>query len=454
MKFKLTQTPGPTAPAGRLFTEKEQRKFIALALTFVVISGVMVWGIVTSQSEPKKPAEGEQASAQAESSLATPQFRTDELRKLVRDGSREERADIETPALAIALADARLYNWVHYDAMGGRELDAGVSAELLAAPDASRGRIVRLRGFVEELVSYEESPLLPAHFRGRLKLDDGTPVFVTFQTCVDYEFGAGDYVQVDGQFVKVLGREVAGAWLEAPLVVGPRARKSYPAMGKVTSLAKQDLDTNFGILNELASEERIEYWRVISYTRDADMTKVDWRSAPLLDKETMGKLSADPESFLGVPLRIPPCRVMDMWPEAQGENPARVKRLSVGWLSTAEWMRTPNPAILFATVQPVPDYKMGSDVTARGYFVHMRLYESRDLGQREAPVFVLAGMDPYETPRDGVFTRVLAIVSLSLLGLVGLFWMLLRRDSAKSRELDEELKRRRRERRTKATANA
>ena len=453
MKFKISQTPGPTAPSGRLFTEKEQRKFIALALTFLVISGVMVWGIVTSGSEPQKPAEGEQASAQAESTLATPQFRTDELRQLVRDGTREERADIEPPALAIALADARLYNWVHYDAMGGRELDASVSAELLAAPDASRGKILRLRGFVEELVGYEESPNFPAHFRGRLKLDDGTPVFATFQTCVDYEFGAGDYVQVDGMFVKVLGREVAGTWLEAPLIVGPRAQKSYPKMGQVTSLEKKDLDQNFGILDQLASAERIEFWRVVSYTRDVDMTKLDWRSAPLLDKDTMGRLSSDPESFLGVPVRIPPCRVQDMWPQLQGENPARVAKLTEGWLGASEWLRTPNPVIQFATLVPVPDYKIGSEVTARGFFVHMREYEAVG-GKRKAPVFVLAGMDPYETPKDGVFSRVLGIVSVSLLALVGLFWMLLRRDGAKSRELDEELKRRRRERRTKATANA
>lgn len=454
MKFKITQTPGNVPSTGKLFTEKEQRKFIALGLTFVVITGGMLWGIANSGGgATDKPKNGGELATQAESSFATPQFRTDELRQLVRDGSREERADIETPALTVALADARLYNWVHFAAMGGRELDASVSAELLAAPDAARGKVLRLRGIVEELVSYAESPNLPAHFRGRLKLDDGTPVFVTFQTCVDYEFGAGDYVQVDGQFVKLLGREVAGAWLEAPLVVGPRAQRSYPAMGKVTSLEKKDLDTNFGILDQLASAERIEFWRVVGYTRDADMAKVDWRSAPLLDKETMGKLSADPESFLGVPIRIPPCRVQDMWPQPQGENPARVTKLNEGWLGAAEWMRTPNPVIQFATLLPVPDYKIGSEVTARGFFVHMREYEAVG-GTRKAPVFVMAGMDPYETPKDGVFTRVLAIVSVSLLALVGLFWLLLRRDGAKSRELDLELKRRRRERRTKATASA
>lgn len=453
MKFKTSHTPGTTPPSGRLFTEREQRKFIVLGFTFVVIGAGMFWGIVTSRSGPEKPEDSERTTQQPESSLATPQFRTDELRKLVRDATREDRADIETPALGVALADARLYNWVHYAAMGGRELDASVAAELLAAPDTSRGKVLRLRGFVEELVSYEESPLLPAHFRGRLKLDDGTQVFATFQTCVDYEFGAGDYVQVDGQFVKVLGREVAGAWLEAPLVVGPRAQKSYPAMGKVTSLAKQDLDSNFGILDELASAERIEFWRVVSYTRDVDMTQLDWRSAPLLDKDTMGRLSSEPESFLGVPIRIPPCRVQDMWTQPQGENPARITQLTEGWLGASDWLRTSNPVIQFATLVPVPDYKIGSEVTARGFFVHMREYEAVG-GTRKAPVFVIAGMDPYEVPRDGVFTRVLGIVSLSLLALVGLFWMLLRRDGAKSRALDEELKRRRRERRTKATANA
>lgn len=453
MRFKTTREPAPKPSADRLFSTGEQRRFAGRVLGFLIFTGLLYSGYQYLRPAPDATKSAHAGPTEPQSTLATPQFRTDELRKLVRDGTREERADIETPALAITLADARLYNWVHYEAMGGRELDAGVAAELLAAPDASRGKVVRLRGFVEELVSYEETPLLPAHFRGRLKLDDGTPVFVTFQTCVDYEFGAGDYVQVDGQFVKVLGREVAGAWLEAPLVVGPRAQQSYPAMGKVTSLEKRDLDTNFGILDQLESAERIEYWRVVSYTRDVDMATIDWRSAPLLDKETMGKLSNDPESFLAVPIRIPPCRVQDMWPQLQGENPARVAKLTEGWLGASEWLRTPNPVIQFATLVPVPQYKIGSEVTARGFFVHMREYEAVG-GKRKAPVFVIAGMDPYEVPKDGVFSRVLGIVSVSLLALVGLFWMLLRRDGAKSRELDSELKRRRRERRTKATAHA
>jgi len=49
---------------------------------------------------------------------------------------------------------------------------------------------------------------------------------------------------------------------------------------------------------------------------------------------------------------------------------------------------------------------------------------------------------------------VLYIVGGSFAAIVGLFWYLLRRDRTKAAELDAELARRRRERRTKAAAGA
>jgi hypothetical protein len=450
MKFKTTSTPGNAPSDGKLFTDRERRKLLFMVLLFAAVTGSMIWGFVTSGGKvPAADARRRRDSA-PQSEIATPTFRRDELAARVKDATREERADIETPALALALEDARLYTWDHFVPMKGVELSAPLAAELVANPSEARARVVRLRGALSEFVSYPESQSLPAHFRALLTLDDGGKVFVVFQSCVEYEFGNDDYVHLDGLFVKTLGREVGGTWLEAPLVVGPRAQVSFPALGKVTSLARADWGEDFGRYDEVSTNERVEYWRVVSYARDVDPASIDWAKAAVLDAETMGKLSEDPAQFLAVPLRIPPCRIQDIWTQRQRENPARVAQLTEGWIGANEWLRTPNPVIQFTTLLPDPGFQIGSEVTARGFFVRMNQYEAVG-GTRRAPVFVLTALEPYELPKESVFSFVLYIVGGTFVGIVALFWYLLRRDRAKAAELDAELARRRRERRARAS---
>lgn len=453
MKFKTSHTPNAGPADGKLLTDRERKKLLFMTLLFAVVGGGMIWGWVTGGGQAPEQEERRRREGAPQTEIATPNFRRDELAALAKDGTREERADIETAALALALEDARLYTWDHFAPMGGVELAAPLATELAASPAPARGRVLRLRGRLSEFVSFPESGSLPAHFRALLTLDDGGPVFIVFQSCVDYEFGNGDYVHMDGLFVKTLGREVAGAWLEAPLVVGPRAQVSYPALGKVTSLARADWGEDFGRYDEVSTSEREEYWRVVSYARDVDPASIDWSKARTLDTAAMAQLSADPSSFLAVPLRIPPCRIQDIWTQRQRENPARVMTLTEGWIGANEWLRTPNPVIQFTTLLPDPGYKIGSEVTARGFFVRMNQYEAVG-GTRKAPVFVLTALDPYELPKESVFNTVLYIVGASCAGIVVLFSFLLRRDRAKAAELDAELTRRRRERRNRAAAKA
>ncbi|MBM3991560.1 MAG: hypothetical protein FJ298_11210 [Planctomycetes bacterium] len=453
MKFKLSHSPSAGPADGKLLTDRERKKLLFMTLLFAVVGGGMIWGWVTGGGPAPQKDDRQRRESAPQTEIATPTFRRDELAALTVDGTREERADIEPAALALALEDARLYAWDHFAPMGGVELTSPLAAELAAHPAAARARVLRLRGRISEFVSFPEAGSLPAHFRALLTLDDGGRVFVVFQSCVDYEFGNGDYVHVDGLFLKTLGREIAGAWVEAPLVVGPRAQVSYPALGKVASLARADWGEDFRRYDEVSTSEREEYWRVVSYARDVDPASIDWSKARTLDAAAMAELSEDPASFLALPLRIPPCRIQDIWTQRQRENPARVTTLTEGWIGANEWLRTPNPVIQFSTLLPDPGYKIGSEVTARGFFVRMNQYEAVG-GTRKAPVFVLTALEPYELPKENVFSTVLYIVGGSFASIVALFWYLLRRDRAKAAELDAELTRRRRERRIKAAAQA
>lgn len=451
MKFKTSHSPGASPSDGKLFTDRERKKLLLMTLLFALVSGSMIWGLVTSGGKAPEGEQRRRRESESQTAIATPTFRREQLAALAKDGTREERADLETAALALALEDARLYTWDHFTPMGGAELAAPLAAELVANPAVARARVLRLRGRLSEFVSYPESGTLPAHYRALLTLDDGARAFVAFQSCVDYEFGNDDYVHLDGLFVKTLGREVAGSWLEAPLVVGPRAQISYPALGKVTRLERADWGEDFGRYDEVSTSEREEYWRVVSYARDVDPTSIDWDKARVLDAAAMAELSEDPASFLALPLRIPPCRIQDIWTQRQRENPARVASLTEGWIGANVWLRTSNPVIQFTTLLPDPGYKIGSEVTARGFFVRMNQYEAVG-GTRKAPVFVLTALEPYALPKESVFSTVLYIVGGTFVAIVALFWYLLRRDRAKAAELDAELARRRRARRTGATA--
>lgn len=451
MKFKTSNKPNETAVSPDvLFTEREKRKLIIMGVVMVAVIGGLAWqmlgGGLGRKQPPTAPAE-EVASVE----VVKPTLRVDEYRAKAKDATREERSLLESDALAIALDDSKLYNAIHFSAMEGADLDAAHAAELARDSSAQRGRIFRLRGTVMSMLQFPPSDTVGGHYRGRLQLEDGSTAYFAFAKGVDYEFGTDDFVMLEGLFLKNYAEESNGLWAEGPLVVGPRAYRSYPAIGRVTAIAPSDFEVRDEAFDDSSTESRREYWRLVSYVRDVDQTKIDWSVARELDTATMQQLSADPARFFAVPLRIPPARMQAIWRQRQKENPARVDDLTLGWIGSGEWLRTDNPVIYFSALVPNPGFGIGSECTATGYFLRMFEYEAVG-GTRRAPHFVLTSLTPYVTPKDKTLNLVLAVVASVCLGLVVLFWFLLRRDSVKSRELDQELIRRRRARREKSVA--
>jgi hypothetical protein len=100
MKFKTTSTPGNAPSDGKLFTDRERRKLLFMVLLFAAVTGSMIWGFVTSGGKAPEADARRRRDSAPQSEIATPTFRRDELAARVKDGTREERADIDARARA------------------------------------------------------------------------------------------------------------------------------------------------------------------------------------------------------------------------------------------------------------------------------------------------------------------------------------------------------------------
>lgn len=458
MQFKLPDSgrSSKQAPASGLFNASERKRLVIMGAVFLFVASALVWNRVASRTAPPPPAQAEPIRDE----LVTPTVRAEEYRRLAKDATLEERSILETEALEIALDDARRYAPVHFEAMQGTELEAGLASELAAASDAGRGRVLRLRGTIEQIVEYPRSPSLDAHHRGRIRLEDGTAAFfVASELAEAIALGAGDYVRVDGFFLKNHAESAPAGWIEGPLVVGPRLTRSQPALPPVSSITPDD----FAAVEDDTQEYRAvndgvrEYWSLVSYVDQLDPASIDWTGAPLLDRETLKQLLQEPAKFRGIPMRLPPCRVQGIWAQPQSENPARIETLTEGWIGTAAWEDPGSLAlrpVRFVSPRPNPGLvgprsvtRPGSEMVGKGYFLRMIRYEAAEAGMQVAPLFVLAEMEPWVPADDVALTTILWGVGVSSLVLVFVFWFLLRRDSKQSAEFAAEMVRRRRARR-------
>jgi len=451
--FQIPSRTPTKAPQHGLFNEGERRRMLGYGLTLVLVVGAFA-GFFTKLGSGGAGAasQAQREVEQLRSQIALPTLRVAEYRTGAKDVTRAERSVLESGALEIALADARLYSPQHFEPMQGAELDGALCAQLAERSDEARGKVLRLRGVLEELIEYEAAPGVLGHFRGRARLEDGASAFVAFVSSGEVELGAGEFIMLEGFFLKNQAQDVPGAgWVEGPLVVGPRAQRSYPALGRVSALSQDEfLDVEDDSLSEGLRPTPSVYWKLIAYARDLDPKSIDWSKAPLLDAATMQQLAADPARFRGQPMRIPPCVVQDIWRQAKRENPARATHFTEGWLGSYEWLRSVHPVVRFDSPAPNPGIVKSGQMTANGFFLRIHAYESAGRGTQLAPLFVLHSMAPFTPQKDRTLGTVLAVLGASFIAVLVLCLVLMRRDEGRAAALTRQLVERRRMRRAKA----
>jgi len=444
---------GPRDPADRgLFTRAERRRMITLTSLFVMavvvfVTALFKWKAAVGPSEPVPQAE-EPISTR----VATPKVNVERLRELARDATREQRVLIDTAALAEAFRYAVLLQDAHFEPMGGKPLDAQALAELEADPAAQRGKLYRARGWIEEVRTYPPAGSLPGHVRGRLSLENGRPCYFALLELPASEGYVGDFVRLDGLFLENYSSEGDQGWIDAPLLVAPRAVTSYPELEPIVELPRRELAwlTDDDPLEGLSSMPSQERWLLLSHALHVDESAIDWSQAPLLDMELMEKLALDGDPWRGQPIRIPPAVVQGITVRAAGENPLRLERITEGWLGSWEWLKVRHPVIRFFAPFDWRSVRLKDEVTARGFFLKNQSYVDAEGNARVAPLFVLSSIQVLPPADKSAWLTMLIGIGASFVAFAALIAFLLVRDRRRSAELQDELLRRRRERRARA----
>jgi heme exporter protein D len=443
---------GPeTAPQSGLFNPAERKRMISLSVVAVAVLGMVIYGWYDRADKVEKFAATAQADAveqlTADVVVITPEVDVAAIEALVANKTPEDQLVIAGPALEAIFEPARLLSDAHFDPMGGVLLDE----ERMDAIDATLtcGQLVRARGFIEEIDTFDSSGST-AHYRGRLRLE-GERHHVWFAVVALPEaYGeVGDFVRMDGLFLKTYrGAAANGEWLTAPLIVGPRAVQSFPALEPITELDPNVLRfvEDDGV-DGISPTPFYEYWRLLSFAQNVAPDSVDWSDAPKLDGELIREIAKDGDAWRGKPVRFPPAQLLDIWDQAQGENPARIAKLAEAWAGNEYWARTTTGVIRIVAPFERGDLRRSDFFTGRGFFFRNFAYERADGNLAIAPFFVMHSIDEFVPIEDDTFATIFTAIALGLVVILLLAFVGVMRDRKKTEELQAELRRRRRARR-------
>ncbi len=453
--MRAPQDPRPKTPEG-FFTKGEMRKVVIMAITALVIVAAVVTSILREKnlvdpSLAELPVEGTPAMEQ---SVAVPEIDTSALERLVSDAREEDRATLEREAVEQGLKLTRPLTRAHYEALDTEELDAVLVKKVLASPGTYRGKAMHARGWVASHFPRTYDGQIEHHLR--LTLEDDSSVYAVLSHAPESGFEVGaDFVRVDGLFLKAFADETDNGWVTGPLLVGRSAERSFPAFGSMEGLEQLE-EISLASVEDFSLEAGATglpfdpLWRLMAFARDLPENAVDWASARELTPETFGALLTDGAPHRGVPFRFPISKLMGVTTKRVGENPARLDRVTEGWIGNYSWPHL----VHFRAPFVREDYDYGIYVEARGFFFKNFAYDSKSKDVQVAPVFVLHSLDRFVPPVDNSMPQLMAGVAVFTISSIALLFFLVSRDRKRSQQLQETLTQRRRARRTQAEGNA
>lgn len=458
------QVPGATPPAGtsgRLgMTRAERRRLASMLVGLGLVLAMLFAGWLKSRGARHAGEDLPGEELDLVETVHVPTIDPARLSALVDDHDERGRVVLEPAALDAILADVRRLTPASFEALGIEPLDAARAAALREAPAAARGRALRMRGSVRALETRRAPKGGEERHLGLVDLEQGGQAW--FLALAVPELGS--FVRVDGLFLKHYRAEVdppadaapgtAPVWVDAPLLVAPRAERSYPDLGRVreldAALLAQVQDDRLvfegGSAPHITGLPFDALWQLMAWVRDLPAGAIDWEAAPELDAPALAAMLEDGTPLRGKPFRLPISRLQGVRVKRAGENPARLEAYTEGWIGNATWQNV----VHFKTPALHPELGLSDYVHARGFFLKDFAYESAQRGLRVAPVFVLDEIVAFE-PEEDPAVRLLAF---AVAGGVVLFivWLVLRvrRDRKLSREAAAKLLERKRKRRARS----
>ena len=302
-------------------TQRNRLIFMSALLVMVVIA------LFASDAQRRRLQEGDGSKLPAGAPtevVALPPFDRTALDELVRDGRPEERVLSEPEALDLLLSYVSLLTPSHFAELGLFDLNPAAAESMSADPSGHRAGAYRVRGYVETITERRRNALAEnapgrTEYHGTLRLEDERAVhFVVLEA--PEKATIDSFLRIDGLFLKMYSLEGEDGWIEAPLLVGKRAVRSYPSLtlGSEPGEAPEYLLAT--VVDDVNSPtEGIQpvpppheaRWALMAYARDLPPDSIDWEAAPVLDNELMTQLLRDGRAYRGTPVRFPIVQLQD-----------------------------------------------------------------------------------------------------------------------------------------------
>lgn len=392
-------------------------------------------------------------------------FETPEALADIRDATPEQRLVLDTEPFVAVFRHARRQMPQHLAQLGLAPLDAARRDTLLAAPGEHRLAPLLVRGQVVDVERRRREGGTRDDWFVTLRGGDGViahgivagpPTRPGAASDDDADaIRVGDHLRIDGLFYKLYRHEVAGEWLEGPLVLADRARASMAPIDAGLAREAPALDAvQDDLIDEVHPLDDAALWQLMARAKLL-AAETDWESARVVDQATLRLVYEDGDTFRGAPFRFPVSRNMDAWIETAPENPLGLAKVMYGWMGNAMW-RTPVGVVKWIGPFERPEVTEWEDaskaryVEARGWFLKNQIYAKQGGEPGRAPLFVLADIRPFVPEDDGVTAIVLWVVLGITVVVIAVIFFLLRADRKKSTELQDALVRRRRARRDKS----
>lgn len=479
---------GKSPQGGAFFNKSERNRLLFLAALLVVVGVVFTGSLTQALKKSDRPNRELPEQQEFQEELVVPRFDASRIAGKVADAKAGDRVLLETGPFDALFQYARETGVVRLRTLDPQPLDAANYAELTAHPDAHRAEPYLARGVVEHLESRTRPDGLP-EYRGWLRLESGEAAHFAVSS-FPKDLLRDDFARIDGLFLKLYNDEGDSGWVEGPLLVGAGAVRSYPRLdaisaGRLQSALIQATDDTIAKQSGLGEETFGAHWLLMQHaseladggidwmlrpeqeTLDAlsDALKepqkdalfeggvnalkqqaVDWEAVPELDNRLLVKLVKEPERFRGWPFRLPVSRNMGTYTLDPGENPARLDRVTEGWIGNTTW--TARAGLLkFQLPRTAPELADERYLMGRGYFLKDVGYEPKNGGLNFVPLFVMVSLEPFTPVEDhGVQNVLYGVAGIALLLFV-LIPFLIFRDRRRAEALQRELVRRRQERR-------
>lgn len=430
----------------------------------VFAMGTVLAGLIflTFFYEPNPPISLGEGPPMSIDPIETPQLDAAML-ELARDETRQQRLTIEAKPLAHLLERSLDIVPSVAKALGIPDQPVPIS-RLRANPNEHRGNYYWYKGQLKYL-SRGKSGHPNDRYRiheGWLQTDEGDDV--VFRVSLEpRDVSIGDYVRIEGFFMKLHDSHDLPRADQIPVLVGPQLFLDFPPWSPVTELDPEimggiddsiyrgevPIDKGEGpVWDTLKDSQYMPLWHAISFarTKSAGLNFGQWRAIPaFVTKHQLDKVK-NGETERGTPFRVLGAFIQGQYWEAQ-PNPLGIKYWSQAWVQVQDL----SGKLVPVWVPKKLDLRRNQPLEVRAFFFRRMMYDT-EAGARFTPVFIADDIHEFVAPPPDSATNILKWAFIgAVLAVIAMFIFLARRDRARHAKHLTEMDERRRRRAERAT---